>query len=61
LNFEVPLDEFAVENLAKLSRTVGEPIEIAENGPNTINMYFEYIERVMNTRPLCVSSPFHII
>lgn len=52
LDFEGTPDESAIESLAKLLRTVGYTMENTEAGPKMINMYFERIQKVMNTEGL---------
>ena len=52
LDFEGTPDESAIESLVKLLRTVGFTMENTEAGPKMINMYFERIQKIMNTEGL---------
>lgn len=52
LDFEGTPDESAIESLVKLLRTVGFTMENTESGPKMINMYFERIQKIMNTEGL---------
>lgn len=52
LDFEGTPDETAIESLVKLLRTVGATMENTDSGPKMIGMYFDRVEKIMNTPDL---------